>query len=432
VPPRSAPSRGGGIRGPPRDWSGQRPADGGGSRRLSDFEADDGLKPHQIAALNLRGGDGGAPVLPQRKVRDWSASRPPGAGDSGAVPREASGADNEEGRRRGHGGPEQGGGGGGGRGGQPQQAEDGRYLSAYTADAEEHAKQTGQGPMSAEQSALGQYAQMVEFSRHRREVLAASGQQRGSGGSGTKNGKGRQSAPRAFGTNDHGKGMSPEEDLPGGRRVDEEGMVYAFLDEATGVERTVYFCDRFRRYKFSGGPGALSLLRAMKAHNTCNLAANAKLFSPDPAESLRQRQEGYALYEEKPNLRRKNKGGGSRAGDWTCPACKIVNFASRDVCFKCGEAKPAEQGGGTTAMEPKAKAKNVGHGKHTTLPHAAPDVCQFERRAAEALMLWRRALLRHVERRGVRSGGLPVDVFATQIVSALYGDLGATRALRCW
>ena len=36
------------------------------------------------------------------------------------------------------------------------------------------------------------------------------------------------------------------QDLPGGTRVDEEGMVYC-LD---GGARTVYFCDRFRRYKF--------------------------------------------------------------------------------------------------------------------------------------------------------------------------------------
>mmetsp|Transcript_156844 Transcript_156844/g.292681 ORF Transcript_156844/g.292681 Transcript_156844/m.292681 type:complete len:164 (-) Transcript_156844:87-578(-) len=36
-------------------------------------------------------------------------------------------------------------------------------------------------------------------------------------------------------------------------------------------------------------------------------------------------------------------GGGERTrkpGDWTCPACGADNFANRDSCFKCGEAKP--------------------------------------------------------------------------------------------
>jgi hypothetical protein len=159
---------------------------------------------------------------------------------------------------------------------------DGRYVTAYDAERQAYLEHTG-GQLHAEAGSKEQYAQMVEFSRHRREVLKASGHQRQSGGSGNKNGKGRQSAPRAFGTNDHGAGMTPEQDLPGGVRVDEEGMVYAFgeqLDTAT----TVYFCDRFRRYKFEGGPGALALLRAMKGHNNRNLAANAKLFSPDPGE----------------------------------------------------------------------------------------------------------------------------------------------------
>lgn len=31
----------------------------------------------------------------------------------------------------------------------------------------------------------------------------------------------------SIGTNDHGPGMRPDEDLPGGERVDEEGMVYS-------------------------------------------------------------------------------------------------------------------------------------------------------------------------------------------------------------
>ena len=37
------------------------------------------------------------------------------------------------------------------------------------------------------------------------------------------------------------------------------------------------------------------------------LAGNAALFDADPDEQKKERAEGYALYEEKPNLRRKGK-----------------------------------------------------------------------------------------------------------------------------
>jgi hypothetical protein len=30
-----------------------------------------------------------------------------------------------------------------------------------------------------------------------------------------------------------------------------------------------------------------------------------------------------------------------RAGDWTCPKCKLNVFAFKAKCFKCGAAKPA-------------------------------------------------------------------------------------------
>lgn len=72
--------------------------------------------------------------------------------------------------------------------------------------------------------------------------------------------------------------MRPDEDLPGGVRVDEEGMVYS-LD---GGARTVYFCDRFRRYKFHGKAGGLALLQAMCTKNDICLGLNSKLFSADP------------------------------------------------------------------------------------------------------------------------------------------------------
>ena len=52
-------------------------------------------------------------------------------------------------------------------------------------------------------------------------------------------------------------------------------MVYSLDDGA----RTVYFCDRFRRYKFVGEAGALALLQGMCTKNDTNLEANASLFS---------------------------------------------------------------------------------------------------------------------------------------------------------
>ena len=32
-----------------------------------------------------------------------------------------------------------------------------------------------------------------------------------------------------------------------------------------------------------------------------------------------------------------------RPGDWACPSCDAVVFASKDTCFKCGAAKPQQQ-----------------------------------------------------------------------------------------
>ncbi len=213
------------------------------------------------------------------------------------------------------GGSEGGGGGGGGRSRPAPTYEDGRYVSAYSSEQSEFLTTDSAKIAAKGDAALDDYAKMVEFSRHRREQLKASGQERRSGGTpaalgilllsvasvvnaqvcshreaftnhlrlrrpgrGGRNGKGKQSAPRAFGTNDHGPGMRPDEDLPGGERVDEEGMVYS-LD---GGSRTVYFCDRFRRYKFYGKAGGLALLQAMCTKNDTCLGLNAKLFSADP------------------------------------------------------------------------------------------------------------------------------------------------------
>ena len=78
--------------------------------------------------------------------------------------------------------------------------------------------------------------------------------------------------------------------------MDEEGMVYSLDDGA----RTVYFCDRFRRYKFVGEAGALALLQGMCTKNDTNLEANASLFSKvrsTPCACLTQRQQFLAARE---------------------------------------------------------------------------------------------------------------------------------------
>ncbi|KAJ1462801.1 hypothetical protein M885DRAFT_165253 [Pelagophyceae sp. CCMP2097] len=120
----------------------------------------------------------------------------------------------------------------------------------------------------------------------------------------------RQSAPRAFGTNDHGRGMEAEDDVAGGERCDDEGMVYAMHVDGPPC---IYFCDRFRRYRFFAKHAGLALLKGLVAANCRNLDANAVLFSDDAEEANRQRAEGYALYEEKPNLRRV----GTEIGTWS-------------------------------------------------------------------------------------------------------------------
>ena len=38
----------------------------------------------------------------------------------------------------------------------------------------------------------------------------------------------------------------------------------------------------------------------------------------------------------------KGKGGNVQPGDWTCPACGVNVFASKNACFKCGAVKPGQ------------------------------------------------------------------------------------------
>ena len=158
-----------------------------------------------------------------------------------------------------------------------------------------------------------QFAKLIGFSRHRREKL---GHRRVSGDDSGR--RKRQSAPRAFGTNDHGRGLEFGEDLKGGKRVDEEdGMVYEMAD-GSGV----FFCDRFRRYKFFCGACGLGLLKELVGVNAILLKRNKELFVGDKESQAKQRAEGYALYEEKPNLRRR----GSEIGTWSDREYSLPGF----------------------------------------------------------------------------------------------------------
>lgn len=38
--------------------------------------------------------------------------------------------------------------------------------------------------------------------------------------------------------------------------------------------------------------------------------------------------------------------GGGKPGDWDCPECGAMVFASKSECFKCGARKPSGGGGG--------------------------------------------------------------------------------------
>ena len=184
-----------------------------------------------------------------------------------------------------------------------------RYVSAYDAAQQDH---YGESVAGVEDD-RAQFAKLIGFSRHRREKL---GHRRVSGDDSGR--RKRQSAPRAFGTNDHGRGLEFGEDLKGGKRVDEEdGMVYEMAD-GSGV----FFCDRFRRYKFFCGACGLGLLKELVGVNAILLKRNKELFVGDKESQAKQRAEGYALYEEKPTLRRR----GSEIGTWSDREYSLPGF----------------------------------------------------------------------------------------------------------
>ena len=100
-----------------------------------------------------------------------------------------------------------------------------RYVSAYDSAQKDHLVAKGEAPeIGAETDDKAHYAKLIEFSRYRREEL---GQRRAPDDPNRR--RTRQSAPRAFGTNDHGRGMEFEEDLEGGTRIDVDAVSYTHL-----------------------------------------------------------------------------------------------------------------------------------------------------------------------------------------------------------
>merc|ERR1711972_283653 len=62
------------------------------------------------------------------------------------------------------------------------------------------------------------------------------------------------------------------------------------------------------------------------------------------------------------------------ARDWSCPGCGFNVFASREICYKCGTARPS--GGGTAAFQTPAHA-------YLTTPPPPPNT-----RASEMRSYW--------------------------------------------
>lgn len=117
-------------------------------------------------------------------------------------------------------------------------------------------------------------------------------------------GKGK-GAPRRFGS--AGRALAPGADLPGGERVDKDGMVYRMGDGSTK-----YFQDRNRKYEFTGGADALSLLEGLLRCNDRVLAlGRERLEKQSNFEELLR--EGERLYAEKPTMKKHH---GSK-GTWS-------------------------------------------------------------------------------------------------------------------
>ena len=128
---------------------------------------------------------------------------------------------------------------------------------------------------------------------------APRGDARGRFDGGSSSGRRAKGAPSRFGS--IGRAMEGAlrqgEDVAGGVRVDEEGMVYVLGD---GTLR--YFQDRGRKYPFSAGPEALPLLRGLLATNErVNRLSQERVEATGNAEATLRY--GESLYVEKPTMK---------------------------------------------------------------------------------------------------------------------------------
>lgn len=116
------------------------------------------------------------------------------------------------------------------------------------------------------------------------------------GGGGRK----AKGAPTRFGSvGKHMDGaLRDGEDVPGGTRIDVDGMVYE-MDHDGSVR---YFQDRGRKYPFSAGANALPLLRGLLATNERVFAINKAIVDAtgDAAATIR---DGEQLYADKPTMK---------------------------------------------------------------------------------------------------------------------------------
>ncbi|KOO24615.1 hypothetical protein Ctob_000662 [Chrysochromulina tobinii] len=98
------------------------------------------------------------------------------------------------------------------------------------------------------------------------------------------------------------------EDVDGGVRVDEDGMVYELAD---GSVR--YFQDEGRKYPFTAGPEALPLLRGLLATNVrVNQLSRERIEATGDVEAMIRH--GEALYVDKPTMK-SSRGKGTWSDD---------------------------------------------------------------------------------------------------------------------
>ena len=127
-----------------------------------------------------------------------------------------------------------------------------------------------------------------------------SGSGGGGGGGGHHSSRKPKGAPSRFGS--IGRAMDGAlrdgEDVPGGKRVDAEGMVYEMVRDGS----VQFYQDRGRKYPFKAGPEALPLLRGLLSTNHRVFAINRVIVEAtgDAAETIRH---GEDLYANKPTMK---------------------------------------------------------------------------------------------------------------------------------